>query len=67
MWLNTVEEIMELKKETYRLIVEKAHIFESWIQVKEGIVDAYKHIYENTTELDAAVKARRLGEIIIQL
>ena len=64
---KNAEEIIELKKETYPLIFEKDHLFDSEIQLEEAFANAYKYIYENTVELDVVTKARRLGEIIIQL
>ena len=64
---KTIEEITELKKETNRLIVEKAHLFDSWVQVEVVVADACKHVNENTTKLDAVMRDKWLGEIIVQL
>ena len=55
---KNAEEIIELKKETYPLIVEKDHLFYSEIQLEEAFVNAYNHICENTMELDVVAKER---------
>ena len=47
---KNAEAITKMKKETDLLIMEKAHIFYSQIQVEEAVANSCKHIYENTIE-----------------
>ena len=61
------EEIMELKKEIDQLVVQKSHLFNSRVQVEEEFVNAYKYIGEKNAALDAVMKEKRIGEIIVQL
>ena len=55
---KNVETITELKKEIDHLILEKAHLFDSRLQVEVVVVDACKNIGKNTAELDAVVKGK---------
>ena len=64
---KTAEEITDLKKETDHIIVEKAHLSNSQVQVEVVVVDSCQYVLESTTKLDVVDRAQRLGAIISQL
>ena len=64
---KSAAEITALKKETDCLVVEKAQLVSSRGEVEEAVDVACQHIHESTTKLDAAAKAKRLGEVIMEL
>ena len=64
---KATEEITELKKAQDYLIIEKAQLCASVGKVEQAVDEACQHIFENTTELTAFAKAKRLGEVISQL
>ena len=65
--MNTAEDITEMTKEIDHLVVEKSHLFDSRVQVEATIMEACKHVSENTMKLNVVTKEKRLREIIVQL
>ena len=64
--MKTTEEITELKKEIDHLVVEKAHLFDSWVKLEATVVDSCKHVLESTTKPDAVAREKWLGDVIVQ-
>ena len=56
-----------MKKAQNHLIIEKAQFCASVGEVEQAIDEACQHIFDNTTELTAVSKAKRLGETIVKL
>ena len=62
---KTTEEIIELKKETDHLVIEKEQLFSSHGKVEEAVIEAYQCIPKSIMELDAIAKENRLGVVIV--
>ena len=56
--VKSTKEITELKKEQYRLVIEKAHLWDSRVKLEEEVTESYHHVLESTTEMDAVEKAQ---------
>ena len=56
--VKSVTEITKLKKEKDRLVVEKAHLFASRVQLKVSVTNACQYVLESTTELVVVARAQ---------
>ena len=64
---KSAEEITKLKKEQDLLVVEKAHLFDSQVKLKEEVADSYQHVLESTGEMDVMARAQWTGAFISHL
>ena len=62
-----MEEITELKKVQYPLIVEQAQMCARCGKVEQAFSEACRHIFENMAELTLVEKAKWLGQTIVQI
>ena len=64
---KAAEEITDLKKAQYYLIVEQAQLCAWCSEVEQDISDACQNMFDNTSVLTPVEKAKRLGQTLIQL